>query len=279
MRTLVTALMFIPSLGWACSCADFQSTLKGILSRPNAERAVAIVQNTKSLSHGVRAKVVQVLYGNLVEAEINIWGDPGMLCRGPLNSGVDKTWIAVVNKITDAYGEEEGVGDFETGSCMNSLLNIEGESVVGQIMAGTTKMKLQDFKAALKSPQDYLAPQIICRVDTLFHNQDDHVDFSKRFEKEVALQNNANANFKLDFFVRSDEGKDYPGHFEGVLVRENPEQLFSPAKVKGEIRVPGLISSQIIEQNTGWPVRFYNAYDASSFASSTMACVSDAKLK
>lgn len=278
LRILFVFIICIPGLSWACTCAGYSSFLKGSLGPRGDNIVIAVVENVENLNHGVRVKIIDVLKGNLDKSEIAIWGDPGHLCRGPFVDGVGRRWVAAVNRI-DSLSTDEVQGDFETGSCMASALKIQEDDVIGMILgqSASMKMKLDEFKLVVKSPKDYLVPQIMCQVTTTYRNQDDHVDYFKKVEAEANL--NSGGTIAMDFVAKSEDNKDFKGRVEGVILREQPDQVFSRAKMKVQATIPDLIQSLQLDQTVELPVALYSRFVASSYAETQLFCSVDAKLK
>lgn len=145
----------------ACSCADsgpFLTVAEKSAWAPGVLIVRAEVRGHEA--HGMEVKVLEVLSGREEKSTIRVWGDPGWFCR--LYTHGFKTGeglVLILNRINNAYFEEERNGDYELSGC-GSFVVREDKSITGRITGSDTEMSRNKFFDELEKILDKNRPDM-----------------------------------------------------------------------------------------------------------------------
>jgi hypothetical protein len=159
LAAAVTLLVaFSPSISDACSCAWGGPFLTV------APRAESIVRGRVLRYTGPNGAVgqvamdvetVEVLKGRERPGRIRVWGDNGIQCRPYVSTfPVGTEWVFAISRIAQG----EGAGDFVINGCGQYWVRVEGDLVVGQLLArqppgakdAPERMPLSELRARLR---------------------------------------------------------------------------------------------------------------------------------
>lgn len=150
MKTLLALLISSLALqtSFACTCwgpDNFCETLDA--GKPDA---VFLIRKIADNIHGMEAEVIEVIAGTENRTNINIWGDPGHLCRIYTSTWIiGDTVIMALHKIGQyPYVAAEDSNDYYISACGTYFLNYQNEKVIGQITPQQDQMSYAEFKVS-----------------------------------------------------------------------------------------------------------------------------------